>query len=121
MVLVKNGAAHIASLRDGRKIYLDGRIIDDHTEHPAFRNAVRSAARLYDHQSSSENLDYMTFVSPRTGGRVNRMWQLPTCHADLVERRKALVSWAELMRHVRSISRPRRIGVERAIHGTGSI
>jgi 4-hydroxyphenylacetate 3-monooxygenase len=96
MASVKNGDAHIASLRDGRSIYLDGRLIRDHTEHPAFRNAVRSAAQLYDYQATPEHLDRMTFVSPRTGANVNRMWQLPTCHAELVERRKALVAWAEL-------------------------
>src|SRR5262245_4597788 len=38
----------------------------------------------------------MTFVSPTSGERVNRMWQLPTSHAELVERRQALESWAEL-------------------------
>ena len=96
MTTVKNGAMHLASLRDGRQIYLDGGLIDDHTEHPAFHNAVRSAAHLYDFQASSEQLEHMTFASPRTGVRVSRMWQLPTSLAELVERRKALVSWAEL-------------------------
>jgi 4-hydroxyphenylacetate 3-monooxygenase len=96
MTTVKNGAMHLASLRDGRQIYLDGGLIDDHTEHPAFRNAVRSAAHLYDFQASPEQLEHMTFASPRTGARVNRMWQLPTSHAELVERRSALVSWAKL-------------------------
>ena len=38
----------------------------------------------------------MTFVSPTSGNRVNRMWQLPTSHAELVERRQALEAWAEL-------------------------
>jgi len=51
-VTVKDGARHLASLRDGRQIYLNGQLVGDHTEHPAFRNAVRSAARLYDFQAS---------------------------------------------------------------------
>ena len=93
---VKNGAMHLQSLRDGRQIYLDGRLVENHTEHPAFRNAVRSAAGLYDFQANSERIESMTFVSPRTGKRVSRMWQLPTSHAELVERRMALVAWAEL-------------------------
>jgi 4-hydroxyphenylacetate 3-monooxygenase len=96
MTKVKNGAMHLASQRDGRQIYLDGGLIDDHTEHPAFRNAVRSAAHLYDFQASPEKLEHMTFVSPRTSARVSRMWQIPTSLAALVERRKALVSWAAL-------------------------
>ena len=93
---VKNGARHLQSLRDGRQIYLDGRLVENHTEHPAFRSAVRSAAGLYDFQADPQNIEKMTFTSPRTGVPVNRMWQLPTSHAELVERRAALVSWAEL-------------------------
>src|ERR1700722_4300762 len=93
---VKNGAQHLSSLRDGQQIYLDGRVIEDHTAHPAFKNAIRSAAALYDHQADPVHRERMTFTSPHTGGYVNRMWQLPTSHSELVERRHALVSWAEL-------------------------
>ncbi len=42
----KTGADHLASQRDGRAVYLDGRRIDQPADHPAFRNAVRSAAAL---------------------------------------------------------------------------
>lgn len=94
--MVKNGAAHIDSLRDGRRIFIDGACVEDHVSHPAFRNSIRSAARLYDFQARPENLERMTFVSPRTGNRVSRMWQLPTSHGELVERRQALEAWAEL-------------------------
>ena len=41
------GAEYIASLRDGREVYIDGERVADVTAHPAFRNAVRSIARLY--------------------------------------------------------------------------
>ena len=44
MADAKTGAEHIASLKDGRTVYIDGRKVDDVTEHPAFRGAVRSAA-----------------------------------------------------------------------------
>ena len=42
------GAEYIQSLRDGRAVYLDGERIGDVTVHPAYRNSVRSMARLYD-------------------------------------------------------------------------
>ena len=42
----KTGAEHIKSLKDGRTVYLDGELVGDVTEHPAFRNAVHSAAAL---------------------------------------------------------------------------
>lgn len=96
MTNAKNGEMHLQSLRDGRRIYIDGGAVDDHTEHPAFRNAVRSVAALYDYQARPEHLKRMTFTSPRTGGPVSRIWQLPASLGELVERRQALVSWAEL-------------------------
>jgi 4-hydroxyphenylacetate 3-monooxygenase len=94
--MVKDGRKHIDSLRDGRQIFIDGKRVDDHTTHPAFRNAIRSAASLFDFQAQPEHLERMTFTSPRSGERVNRMWQLPTSHAELVERRRALEAWAAL-------------------------
>ena len=57
---IKDGAAHIESLRDGREVYLDGKLVDDVTTHPAYRNAVRSAARLYDFQADPKNAEVMT-------------------------------------------------------------
>jgi 4-hydroxyphenylacetate 3-monooxygenase len=93
--MIKDGKQHLASLRDGREVYIDGQRVADHVDHPAFRNAIRSAATLYDYQARPENAERMTFESPTSGHRVNRMWQLPTSHAELVERRRALESWAE--------------------------
>jgi 4-hydroxyphenylacetate 3-monooxygenase len=92
----KNGDQHLVSLQDGRQIFLDGALVCDHVRHPAFRASVASAARMFDFQAAPENQSKMTFVSPKTGERVNRMWQLPTCYESLVERRKALEAWAEL-------------------------
>jgi 4-hydroxyphenylacetate 3-monooxygenase len=92
---MKTGDGHLNSLRDGRAVYLLGRRVDDVTTHPAFRNSVASAAALYDFAAAPENIEKMTFVSPATGGRVNRCWQLPTSYEDLVGRREALAAWAE--------------------------
>ena len=39
----KTGAEHIKSLRDGRTVYIDGKLVAYVTEHPAFRNSVKSA------------------------------------------------------------------------------
>ena len=42
------GAEYLASLRDGREVYINGERIDDVTAHPAMRNSARSLARMYD-------------------------------------------------------------------------
>jgi 4-hydroxyphenylacetate 3-monooxygenase len=92
----KTGSEHIASLRDGRDVYIYGRRVDDVTTHDAFRNSVRSAAALYDFQAAPRNIELMTFASPDSGRRVSRSWQLPRNYGELVERRRALEAWAEL-------------------------
>jgi 4-hydroxyphenylacetate 3-monooxygenase len=93
--MVRSGKQYLESLRDGRKVFLDGELITDVVDHPAYRNAVRSTAALYDYQASPENLDMMTFESPTSGERVNRSWQLPRSYEELVTRRKAMERWAE--------------------------
>ena len=42
------GDEYLESLRDGREVWIDGEQVADVTAHPAFRNAARSVARLYD-------------------------------------------------------------------------
>jgi 4-hydroxyphenylacetate 3-monooxygenase len=99
MAACKTGAEHLASLRDGRAVYIDGERVADVTAHPAFRNAARSTAALYDFQARPENIERMTFPPPgalASGRRINRCWQRPHDWAELVERRRALVLWAEL-------------------------
>ncbi len=93
---IRSGSDYISSLRDGRTVLIDGVRVDDVTTHPAFRNAVASFARLYDFQARPENRELMTIESPSGGRRVNRSWQLPRSHADLVERRRAIARWSEL-------------------------
>src|SRR6202040_4243522 len=93
--MIKTGTQHIASLRDGREIYLDGELVDDVTTHPAYRGAVASIGRMFDFQSAPENRELMTFET-ETGTRAKRIWQLPASYNDLVMRRKGLEAWTEL-------------------------
>jgi 4-hydroxyphenylacetate 3-monooxygenase len=93
--MVKTGRDHLRSLQDGRAVYIYSEQVADITTHSAFRQSVRSACALYDFQSDPANLEAMTFVSPTSGKRVNRLWQLPRNYRELVDRRKALTAWAE--------------------------
>ena len=92
----KTGSEHIKSLQDGRTVYLDGKLVDDVTTHAAYRNAVASAALLYDYQARPENIELMTFVPEGGARRVNRCWQMPRNYDELVQRRKALQAWAQI-------------------------
>jgi len=88
--MIKSGAEHIASLRDGRAVYLHGQSVADVTTHPAYANAVKTTGRLFDF--AREQPELMSFVADN-GERANRIWQLPTTYEELVGRRKALEAW----------------------------
>ena len=94
MTVCKTGAEHIKSLKDGRTVYIDGKLVTDVTEHPAFRNAVQSAGLLYDFQARRENIELMTFIPDGSNRRVNRAWQMPRNYEEMVLRRKALQAWS---------------------------
>src|SRR5215831_4808967 len=116
----KTGAEHIASLKDGRTVYIDGELVADVTEHRAFRNAVRSAAALYDFQARPDNIEFMTFIPDGSNRRVSRAWQMPRSYDEMVARRKALQAWAALScgflgrspDHLDSVLIGQRMGIE---------
>ena len=93
--MIKTGAQHIASLQDGREIYLDGQRVADATVHPAYRGAVASVGQMFDFQSAPENRELMTFDTG-TGHRANRIWELPKSYEELKRRRAGLEAWTEL-------------------------
>jgi 4-hydroxyphenylacetate 3-monooxygenase len=92
---MRTGAEYLRSLKDGRRVFLDGERVKDITAHPAFREAARSIANLYDIAAAPELRERMTFVSPKTGEPVHRAWQIPRTSADLRARRLFSETWAE--------------------------
>ena len=92
---LRTGAEYLASLNDGRQVFLDGERVADVSKHKAFREAARSVARLYDIAAAPDNRELMTFTSPKTGQPVLRAFQIPKTHADLRQRRLFSEKWAE--------------------------
>jgi 4-hydroxyphenylacetate 3-monooxygenase len=56
--VLKTGAEHLEQLRDGRVVYLGAERVDDVTTHPAFRNAARSIAAIYDMKRADPELSF---------------------------------------------------------------
>src|SRR5262245_6043503 len=92
---LRTGADYLRSLQDGRQVFVDGARVADVVGHPAFREAARSIARLYDIAAAPENRELMTFPSPKTGAPVLRAYQIPKTHADLRARRLFSETWSE--------------------------
>jgi 4-hydroxyphenylacetate 3-monooxygenase len=69
-----DGARYLASLRDSREVYIYGERVRDVTQHPAFRNACRSIARLYDALHDPKQRDILTGLD-RFGTRTHKFFK----------------------------------------------
>ena len=54
--MLRTGAEHLETLRDGRVVYIGSEKVTDVTAHPAFRNGARSMAAIYDMKRSDPGL-----------------------------------------------------------------
>jgi len=85
------------SLRDGREVYIDGERVADVTTHPAFRNSVRSIARLYDALHDPKQHDVLTCPTDTgSGGYTHRFFRVPRSREDLRGAQAAIAEWSRL-------------------------
>jgi aromatic ring hydroxylase len=68
---IKTGKQYIDSLRDGRRLHIDGRIVSDVTAYPPLQGVIGTIATLYDDQHDPGLRDLLTYVSPTSGERVS--------------------------------------------------
>ena len=59
--MLKTGAEHLESLRDGRSVYIGRERVDDVPSHPAFRAAAGTVAAIYDMKRAPENLEVTSY------------------------------------------------------------
>jgi 4-hydroxyphenylacetate 3-monooxygenase len=86
---------YVDSLRDARAVYLYGERVKDVTTHPAFRNSVRSVARLYDTLADPRQRDALT-TTDRFGIRTHRFFTSSYSAQELLAARDAVARWARL-------------------------
>jgi 4-hydroxyphenylacetate 3-monooxygenase len=89
------GEEYLESLKDGRHVYIYGERVGDVTEHPAFRNAARSVARLYDAMHDPGTRDLM-MGEDRHGIWTHRFFMPSYSVEDLLLSREAIAHWARL-------------------------
>jgi 4-hydroxyphenylacetate 3-monooxygenase len=56
--VLKSGDEHLRQIRDGRAVFIGSEQVDDVTTHPAFRNAARSIAAIYDMKATDPQLAF---------------------------------------------------------------
>src|SRR6201996_6876355 len=91
------GAEYLESLRDGREVYVYGERVKDVTTHPAFRNAARSIARLYDALHNEKTKGLLTAPTDTgSSGFTHKFFRVARSREDLVSQREAIAHWARM-------------------------
>ena len=92
--MLMTGQDYLESIRDGRRVYVGGELVEDVTAHSAFRNAAHSFAMIYDRKRAPENRDVMTFEED--GDTFSSYFLLPRTREDLQRRfetHRRIASW----------------------------
>lgn len=91
--MLRTGAEFLESLDDGRQVILDGEVVKDIANHPAFAGAARTVAGMYD--AAIERPDIYCSPDPDTGEPVHRWWMTPRSREDLAARRQSIEALSE--------------------------
>jgi 4-hydroxyphenylacetate 3-monooxygenase len=92
--MLMTGQEFLDSIRDGRRVYVGDERIEDVTAHPAFRNAARSFAMIYERKRAPEHREVMT--CEEDGDTFSSYYLLPRTSADLwrrFETHRRIASW----------------------------
>jgi aromatic ring hydroxylase len=92
---IRTGKELLESLRDDRRLFIDGERVRDVTADPRLAEAARSLAALYDMQHDATLTERMTFRSPASGERVGLSFIEPRSVDDLIRRRDMVKIWMD--------------------------
>ena len=92
--MLRTGKEHIERLRDGRIVYIGRERVDDVTTHPAFRNAARTVAAIYDMKADPANREIMSFTE--AGDAFSMYYLRARTQEDLRRRMRAHQMIAEM-------------------------
>src|SRR5215813_11616945 len=91
------GAEYLASLRDGRQVYIYGEKVRDVTTHPAFRNAAASVAKLYDALHDPATKSVLTAPTDTgSGGYTHKFFKAARSRQEVIDQRDAIAAWARI-------------------------
>ncbi|MDO9218389.1 MAG: 4-hydroxyphenylacetate 3-hydroxylase N-terminal domain-containing protein [Lacisediminimonas sp.] len=90
--MLRTGAQHLESLRDGRVVYIGNERVEDVTTHPAFREAAKTVAHLFDMKADPTRTDLWY---EEEGERYAMYYLRPKTREDLKARTMAHLRIAE--------------------------
>src|SRR5262249_45021507 len=68
---IKTGKQYIYSLRDGRRLFIDGQLVSDVTAYPPLQGIIATIAGLHDDQHEPALRGILTYASPTSGEPVS--------------------------------------------------
>ena len=80
---IKTGKQYVDSLRDGRRLHIDGKVVTDVTSYPPLQGIIGTIAGLYDDQHDPKLRDILVYPSPSTGQPVSRTYMEARTRAEL--------------------------------------
>lgn len=83
---MRTGKQYLESLRDGRKVYVGGEIIEDVTAHPMTKGYANAIAEYYDLHLDPANEAICTFTDDQ-GQKQSMHWFIPKSKEDVIKRR----------------------------------
>src|SRR3977135_867618 len=91
------GAEYLASLRDGRAVYVYGEPGGGRNRHPPFLSAARAIARLYDALHDPKTKDLLTSPTDTgSGGYTHKFFRAAHSRDELIAQRDAIAQWARM-------------------------
>jgi 4-hydroxyphenylacetate 3-monooxygenase len=93
-----NGKQYVERINQLKaNVWVDGKLVTgDISEHPAFKGAINSQAKLYDLQHDKKIKDIMTYQSPASKKFVGTSYLQPKTKEELKKRREMTQQWAQL-------------------------
>src|ERR1700685_2655182 len=91
------GAEYLASLRDGREVYIYGERVKDVSTHPAFRNSAISIGLIYAALHDEKTKAAITGPTDTgSGGYTHKFFKVAHSAADVIAQRDAIAAWARI-------------------------
>jgi 4-hydroxyphenylacetate 3-monooxygenase len=88
--MIRTGQDYRESIRDGRRVWINGEKVKDVTVHPAFKPIVDVRARIYDMAHEDRYRETMSYRDPGTNEPNCTAHKLPRTHEDWQAKRRAV-------------------------------
>lgn len=92
---LRTGKEYLSRLRDGRRIYYEGRVVNDVTAEPGFRRTALAVAQYYDFQNLPQFRELMAYRA-EDGEWAGISFKETREKEDLHQRAASYAAWAEV-------------------------